>query len=256
MGTKIGSLACSFCSFTPIYCNRLRNALHLCCMKTLIYLLLFIATLSSCDKTANEVIVYHFTDTISVDGRVRNYLLNLPPNYNTADNFSLVVALHGFGGQPTQMETDYHLTQKSNSAQFVIVYPEGTPSNGPLKLRSWNAGNCCDLAQETNVNDVGFISRLIAKLTSQYKIDAKKVYVTGMSNGAMMTCRLACELPHQIAAIANSCINSTTVTLHLTKDGGHSWPGGAPARPNADAPSKAFNATDVMWDFFQRYELP
>lgn len=306
-------------------------------MKTMLYLLVVLSFVS-CDKNAtapvDEVVVYRFTDTIAVDGRIRNYLMNLPPNYNTADNFALVVALHGFGGQPAQMEQDYKLTQKSNSAQFVVVYPEGTPSNGPLKLRSWNAGNCCDFAMESAVNDVGFISKLIQKLVRQYKISGKKVYVTGMSNGAMMTYRLACEIPNQIAAIApvsgtlitsvpcqparavpvlhihseidtkvpyaggiglagyyfppvdsslrvwasingcnlhpqtvfdsalysqiryNGCVNSTTVQLNLTKDGGHSWPGGLPARANADEPSKAFDATDEMWEFFKQYELP
>jgi polyhydroxybutyrate depolymerase len=46
------------------------------------------------------------------------------------------------------------------------------------------------------------------------------------------------------------------VELNLTKDGGHSWPGGLQPRAGADAPSKAFDATDVIWDFFKRYQLP
>jgi polyhydroxybutyrate depolymerase len=303
-----------------------------------VLILLLSCSLISCDKTETETKtvtpVLHFYDTIVVDGKKRDYLLNLPPTYDAGSNFSLVVALHGFGGKAGQMEQDYKLTEKSNEAQLVIVYPEGTKSDGPLGLQSWNAGTCCDEALDQQVNDVGFISQLIQKLVRQFKINPKKVYVTGMSNGAMMTYRLACEIPNQIAAIAPvsgtlltatpcqpsrkmpilhihssvdnkvpyaggigiggyyfppvdsalrvwgalngcnasprlvfdstlysktqyiSCAAGTTIELNLTKDGGHSWPGGLQPRPGADEPSKAFDATNMIWKFFQQYELP
>jgi polyhydroxybutyrate depolymerase len=302
------------------------------------YLLIVLLSCSiiSCEKAAVKTVtpVLHFYDSIDLGESTRKYLLNLPPTYDAGSNFPLVVALHGFGGTASQMEQDYKLTAKSNQAQFVIVYPEGTKSNGPLKLQSWNAGTCCDDAANQNVDDVGFISQLIQKLVQQFKINPKKVYVTGMSNGAMMTYRLACEIPSQIAAIAPvsgtlltrqpcqpsrpvpvlhihsaidtkvpykggvglanyyfppvdsalhvwaaingcstsprvvfdstlytksqyvSCAAGTTVELNLTKDGGHSWPGGLQPRPGADPVSKAFDATDMIWDFFQQYQLP
>ena len=289
----------------------------------------------SCKKTANEpVTTFHFYDSIPVAGYTRSYLLNLPPTYNDSSNVSLVIALHGLGGSASQMELDYKLTAKSNSAGFVIVYPEGVRSDGLLGIRTWNAGTCCDFAMEHNIDDVQFIRQLIQKLTGTYKINSKKIYVTGMSNGAMMTYRLACELSQQLAAIAPvsgtllttqtcqparavpvlhihsaldnkepytggyglanyyfppvdsalqvwagidgcspapqvvtnaplytqtqwiNCSGSTTIQRYVTKDGGHSWPGGLPARPAADTPSAAFDATDLIWDFFQRYELP
>jgi polyhydroxybutyrate depolymerase len=290
----------------------------------------------SCRKAADQqrITTFHFYDSLQVDAYMRSYLLNLPPNYNDSNNFSLVIALHGTAGSADQMERDYSLTIKSNSARFIIVYPEGLRSDGHLGIRTWNAGGCCDYAMEHNIDDVKYIRLLIQKLTATYKIDPKKIYVTGMSNGAMMAYRLGCELSNQLAAIAPvsgtlmttqpctparampvihihsvldtkvpyaggyglanyyfapvdsslrvwagingcasapqvvtnatlytqtqyaGCLNNTTVQLYLTKDGGHSWPGGLPARPNADAPSAAFSATDLIWDFFQRYSLP
>jgi polyhydroxybutyrate depolymerase len=307
-------------------------------MPMIAYLLIFVLSCSiiSCDKTEpdTDIPVLHFYDSIVVEEKTRSYLLNLPTNYNAGNNFPLVVALHGFGGKASQMEHDYKLSEKSNEAQFVIVYPEGTKSDGPLGLQSWNAGTCCEAALEQQVNDVGFISQLIQKLVRQFKINPKKVYVTGISNGAMLTYRLACEIPNQIAAIASvsgpllttrpcqpsrkmpilhihslidtkvpyaggigiggyyyppadsalqvwsaingcnasprlvfdstlytktqyiSCAAGTTIELNLTKDGGHSWPGGLQPRPGADEPSKAFDATNMIWKFFQQYELP
>ena len=46
------------------------------------------------------------------------------------------------------------------------------------------------------------------------------------------------------------------IDLYLTYDGGHSWPGGLKPRDQADPPSTAFNATDLIWAFFQKYTLP
>jgi polyhydroxybutyrate depolymerase len=303
----------------------------------IVYSLLMLLTFGvfSCKKTDNAPATnFHFYDSMQLDGYVRSYLLNLPPNYNDSSNFPLVIALHGLAGSASQMEQDYGLTNKSNNAGFILVYPEGVRSDGILGIRTWNAGNCCDFAMEHNIDDVHFISQLIQKLTSNYKINPKRIYVTGMSNGAMMTYRLACELSSQLAAIAPisgtlltkqlctparavpvlhihsavdtkvpyaggygmanyyfppvdstlrvwagidgcnatsqlmtegnlytqtqymNCSPNTTVQLYLTQDGGHSWPGGLPARPNAVAPSSAFNATDLIWSFLSQYQLP
>lgn len=136
-----------------------------------------------------------------VDNRNRSYLITLPAK-QTDKAKALVIALHGGGGSAAQCERDYGWTGKSVKEDFIVVYPDGVPSDRPLKLRTWNAGSCCHYASETNVDDVKFISTLIDDLVSKYPIDKKRVYVTGMSNGAMMAYRLACEIPEKISAIA------------------------------------------------------
>ena len=55
---------------------------------------------------------------------------------------------------------------------------------------------------EDNVDDVAFIRALLDDLMRAYQVDAKRVYATGMSNGAIMAYRLASELSDRIAAIA------------------------------------------------------
>ncbi|CAH0995870.1 hypothetical protein EMA8858_01998 [Emticicia aquatica] len=145
---------------------------------------------------------YRFDKTITVDGLERTYRLNLPPTYYQNTNLPLVIAMHGGGGSADQCESDYSLTQKANSENFVIVYPEGVQSNGILRARTWNAGTCCDYAVEKNIDDVHFISVLIDELLKNYKLNPKKVYLTGMSNGAILSYRLACEIPNKITAIA------------------------------------------------------
>ncbi|RYY59806.1 MAG: phospholipase [Chitinophagaceae bacterium] len=166
-------------------------------------------TLASCgkdDTPETEEKVYRISDSLMVDGRVRTFLVNLPPNYFESDQFSLVIAMHGGGGSGTQFETSSGLSTKANSAKFIVVYPDGVESPGALKARTWNAGGCCAFAAETNINDVRFLSQLIDALIAKYKINPKKVYATGHSNGGMMSYRLACEIGGKIAAIApNAC---------------------------------------------------
>src|SRR5688572_16916752 len=106
-----------------------------------LFLLTFLTfSLLSCQKKdPAPITTFHFYDSLQTDGYLRSYLLNLPPNYNDGNNFPLVIALHGLGGNASQMEADYKLTVKSNSAGFIIVYPEGVRSDGILGIRTWNA---------------------------------------------------------------------------------------------------------------------
>ncbi|MGB7817656.1 MAG: hypothetical protein WBL35_02825 [Ornithinibacter sp.] len=54
----------------------------------------------------------------------------------------------------------------------------------------------------SGVDDVGFISALTDALVREYDIDPRWVFATGLSNGAFMVNRLACDLPEKIAAVA------------------------------------------------------
>jgi polyhydroxybutyrate depolymerase len=183
-------------------------------MKLSLLLVAVIFIFTGCHKSdsspAPVTKVYRFSDSMIIDGRVRTYTLNLPPNYYDSTGFSLVVAMHGGGGSAAQFESTSLLTEKANAAHFIVVYPEGVQSTGPLAARTWNAGTCCDYAVVNNINDVGFISQLVDKLLGAYKINPKKVYATGHSNGGMLAYRLACEIPGKIAAIA---ANSTTMVV-------------------------------------------
>lgn len=70
-------------------------------------------------------------------------------------------------------------------------------SAGPVSGKTfgtWNAGSCCADALRENVDDVGFVSALIGRLVKERAVDPARVYATGMSNGAQLSYRLACEL--------------------------------------------------------------
>ncbi|ADB37543.1 extracellular catalytic domain type 1 short-chain-length polyhydroxyalkanoate depolymerase [Spirosoma linguale] len=154
-------------------------------------------------------------DTLWHQGQTRIYWVHIPPAYAKTDtSLPLVVALHGGGGSGQQFEAQSKLSEKADKEGFIVVYPDGLQNPGVLKLRTWNAGNCCgQIASVKQTDDVGFIRKLIDKLTTTYRIDPKRVYATGHSNGAMLCYRLACEFPDKLAAIA---ANAGTMQLKTT----------------------------------------
>jgi poly(3-hydroxybutyrate) depolymerase len=52
------------------------------------------------------------------------------------------------------------------------------------------------------VDDVQFVRDVIAHVEAEYRIDSRRVYAAGFSNGAMMTHRLAADLPDLLAGVA------------------------------------------------------
>jgi polyhydroxybutyrate depolymerase len=172
--------------------------------------IVFLSLFAACDKQSDPEKTYRINGSIAVDGRNRTFLLNLPPGYYESDTtLPLVIGLHGTGGSAAQFDHDYGFTTKANNNNFIIVYPEGVRSTGILGLRTWNAGTCCDFALEQQINDVKYIGALLDNLLSRYRINAKRVYITGMSNGGMFTYRLANEMGKRIAAVA--AVSSTMV---------------------------------------------
>jgi len=139
--------------------------------------------------------------TIVVGGKKRGYILHIPKKYSSK-KVPLVIVLHGGGGNAQSGVVMSGFNKKSDQEGFIVVYPNGSGKR-KNKFLTWNAGNCCKYSQENNIDDVGFIKVLIEHLENTYNIDSNRIYATGMSNGAMMAERLACELTGKISAIAD-----------------------------------------------------
>lgn len=137
--------------------------------------------------------------SISVGGLNRSYVVHLPKHYDTSSSLPVVLAFHGATMNGPMMAWFTDLNDKADEAGFLAVYPNGTGQRSSL---FWNGGNCCGSAMQNNVDDVAFIDALLDDLMRAYRVDAERVFATGMSNGAMMAYRLAAELSQRIAAIA------------------------------------------------------
>ncbi|MDD2718011.1 MAG: PHB depolymerase family esterase [Candidatus Wallbacteria bacterium] len=131
----------------------------------------------------------------------RTYILHIPPQYDGKKALPLVLVLHGGAGNAKQTAKWLGFSEKADKNGFIVVYPNGS---GLLKekLLTWNSGNCCGYALRKKIDDVGFIRLLIEVLENTLKIDPCRIFATGISNGGMMSYRLACELSDKLAAVA------------------------------------------------------
>lgn len=189
---------------------------------------------------------------IAVGGRTRSYLLHRPPGHDPREPVPLVVVLHGGGGNGAGMARISGFSEAADREGFLVAYPDGSGALGE-RLLTWNAGNCCGWALEHEVDDVAFLAALLDRLETDLAIDARRIYVTGLSNGGMMAYRAACELSGRIAAIApvagamnlEICAAErpvSVVVFHGTADEHVPYGGGAPTRlvdrrhPRVDAP--------------------
>jgi len=150
--------------------------------------------------------------SIMHDGWKRNYMVHVPTNYNENLETPVVINIHGGGGSIKSALNDVG-NEYSEKYGFIYVIPAGTRSKIISdRLLTWNAGkwlsdkgsleSCCGLASDNDVDDVGFFSKMIEEVKISFNVDEDRIYVTGISNGGMMSHRLGCELEDKIAAIA------------------------------------------------------
>ena len=137
--------------------------------------------------------------TIVVSGRQRSYLVR---DFSRARQAPVVIVLHGGGGNAENAVRMTGFDRIGQREGVIVVYPNGTAARERVPLLTWNAGHCCASAMRTGVDDVAFVSAVIDALVKGGRADPSRLYVTGMSNGAMMAHRLGRELSTKIAAIA------------------------------------------------------
>jgi polyhydroxybutyrate depolymerase len=141
-------------------------------------------------------------NTIVVDGIERSYIV-YNPGIPVTKRVPLMIVLHGGMGNAEHTQATVGMDDVADQGQFIVAYPNGIGGRFAImeNKRTWNAGRCCGQAVQQNIDDVRFIERMIDEINSKFQIDMKRIYVTGMSNGAMMAYRLACDIPDKIAAI-------------------------------------------------------
>ncbi len=137
--------------------------------------------------------------TVEHAGRTRSYLLHVPPQLDDGP-VALVVALHWEGAQARMMEELTGFSKLADRKGFIVAYPYGTGML-PDRYLTWNAGTCCGFAWENDIDDEGFIRKLIETLGAEYPVDPGRVYLTGISSGGMLAYRVACAWSERIAAI-------------------------------------------------------
>ncbi len=135
--------------------------------------------------------------TVPVGDLTRTYYLHVPSNLPEDKALPLVLMFHGGGGTPKFAERESGFSELADREGFLVAYPEGIG-------KSWNDGRNekAIVAQRDKIDDLGFISALIDDVARDYKVDAKRVFSAGISNGATFSHYLGANLSSRIAAIA------------------------------------------------------
>ncbi len=141
--------------------------------------------------------------TLTWRGETRQWMLHVPHNLQSGRPTAVVYFFHGGGGNMEHGADDrlYGQVSASDRLGHLLVFPNGHGRLKSGKLATWNAGNCCGAARDDQVDDVGFVRAIHAELGKRFQVDPKQVFAAGMSNGAMMSYRLACEASDLFSAI-------------------------------------------------------
>jgi polyhydroxybutyrate depolymerase len=133
------------------------------------------------------------------NGIERTYYIHLPADISELDSLPLVMVLHGGGkGDGDNVAKHFGFNEIAEREGFIVVYPNGIDSR-------WNDGRGKTFKEKKDledIDDVGFLSALIDTIIAKYNVDPNRVFVTGVSNGGMMTFRLGCEIASKLSAIA------------------------------------------------------
>jgi polyhydroxybutyrate depolymerase len=127
--------------------------------------------------------------TLEVGGKERAFVVHAPPGYTGDKPVPLVVGLHFYPGSGQLLKDMIEMDAKADEHGFLVAYPDGI--NG-----GFNALVCCGTE-----DDVAFLKALTDRLIADWKVDADRVYATGISNGADMSFRAAVEATGVFAAI-------------------------------------------------------
>jgi len=193
--------------------------------KSILFLIIFLAILSSCERNDAHNNSKAKTYSIVHDGIMREYALYVPNSYTGTFAVPLVINFHGFGGNVREYMNYADMRPVAEADTFILVYPQGSYLDGSSHWNPRPPGG----DNKSSADDFGFIEDMIKEISTHYNIDMKRIYAVGYSNGGMMAYGLANYKSELIAAVASvsgtmlDCIGPTShpmpvLDLHGTSD--------------------------------------
>jgi polyhydroxybutyrate depolymerase len=138
--------------------------------------------------------------TVQVNGTTREYIIDIPSNYDGTSPFGLILCFHGLGGTASGTRPFVRFHTFGSQDSFITVYPQGLDDiASPLAPGDTTTGWKFDLL---NNRDVGFVDVLLDSLENEFNIHPDKIFATGISNGGYFSDLLGCFIGDRLAAIA------------------------------------------------------
>ena len=138
---------------------------------------------------------------LTVDGVTREALVSIPAKAKTEPT-PLVFAFHGHGGNMQNSARMYHIHTLWPEA--IVVYPQGLNTPGQLTDPEGKKPGWQGAAGAQGDRDLKFFDAMLASLDEKFKVDPKRIYSTGHSNGGGFTYLLWAVRGEKFAAFGPS----------------------------------------------------
>lgn len=125
--------------------------------------------------------------TLMTGGVERPYRVFAPGTLTPRRPAPLVVVLGGAGDSIDSTSNATEFDRQASLSGFVVVYAQDV-SQGP-----WRAGFCCQGPASASRADVQYVNQLVDTVQARYRTDPTRIYAVGVSAGAMLAYRLACD---------------------------------------------------------------
>jgi poly(hydroxyalkanoate) depolymerase family esterase len=126
----------------------------------------------------------------------RRYKLFIP-SHAEGKPLPLLVMLHGCLQDPDDFALGTRMNTIAEEQRIFVLYPE--QSEAANKTRCWNWFNAAN--QRRDQGEPSIIAGMTREVTGCYNIDARRIYIAGMSAGGAMAAIMAATYPDLYAAV-------------------------------------------------------
>ncbi|MDK8717410.1 alpha/beta hydrolase-fold protein [Corynebacterium pseudodiphtheriticum] len=139
------------------------------------------------------------TRTIDVNGTPRQFIVDLPANYDPNRAYPVILGYSG-AWDTADAFRGHSFLNKAVGSDAIVAYPQGVTD----KLKGKPAWGGPHYAAQSVEDDAAFARALVADLAGKYNVDTNRIYATGLSNGGGAALSLACHAPDLVDGVASS----------------------------------------------------
>lgn len=153
---------------------------------------------------SGENFIFHEEE---INGEMRRWITYVPSCYDGSEAVPVVMSIHGYTASMQSMVEESRWWEIAEKENFIVIFPQGyvrdLPMMGNVPCAMWLGGGFSQLAQGIDpMTDVNCLNAILDKTEAEYNIDKTREYITGHSNGSMMTLSMGSASAERFAAMA------------------------------------------------------
>jgi poly(3-hydroxybutyrate) depolymerase len=199
---------------------------------------------SGCGKTPTTL--KNGKNTIDVNGVPRQFILNLPSNYDKTKPYRVIFTFHATGGSANGTAKGYDGLLSRAGGTSILVSPqgqvptaEGGTSTGIMGMAAKSMTGWWRTGGRHGPQDLNFVDKMVEAIDADLCVDTRLRFATGFSFGGVMSYSLACARADKFRAVsAQSGANFDVVIAGMSKQSQPKQSKGKQAAPKAPGACK------------------